>query len=59
MPLPEEPEKELYWRSEKTNTVNNKDVRPEFWWNRNNASKGGSTPYPTVTIDGFWEVPQT
>ena len=46
MPLPEETEKELYWRSEKTDTVRNKDGVYEFWWNRNNVSKGGSTPDP-------------
>ena len=46
MPLPEEPEKELYRRSEKTDPVNNKDGVYEFWWNRNNASQGGSTPDP-------------
>ena len=30
MPLPEEPEKELYRRSEKTDPVNNKDGVYEF-----------------------------
>ena len=29
--------------SEKIDTVNNKDGVYEFWWNRNNAFKGGST----------------
>ena len=46
MPLPEEPEKEFFRESEKTDTVNNKDGVYEFWWNRNNVSKGGSTPDP-------------
>ena len=57
MPLPEEPEKEFFRESEKTDTVNNKDGVYEFWWNRNNVSKGGSTPDP-VMIDGFWEDPK-
>ena len=43
MPLPEEPEKGLSLISEKTDTVNDKDGVYEFWWNRNNVSKGGST----------------
>ena len=46
MPLPEEPEKELSLRSEKTGPVKNKDGVYELWWNRNNVSKGGSTPDP-------------
>ena len=46
MPLPEEPEKELYWRSEKTGPVKNKDGVYEYWWDRNNVSKGGSTRDP-------------
>ena len=46
MPLPKEPEKEFFRESEKTDTVNNKDGVYEFWWNRNNDSKGGSTPDP-------------
>ena len=58
MPLPEKPQKELYWRSEKTGPVKNKDGVYEFWWNRNNASKGGSTPDP---CDDRWILrrPQT
>ena len=46
MPLPEKPQKELYWRSEKTGPVKNKDGVYEYWWDRNNASKGGSTRDP-------------
>ena len=46
MPLPKEPEKEFFRESEKTDTVNNKDGVYKFWWNRNNDSKGGSTPDP-------------
>ena len=58
MPLPEEPEKELYWRSEKTDTVNNMDEVYEFWWNRNHASKGGSTPDPLLRqLMDFEETP--
>ena len=56
MPLPKEPDKELSWRSEKTDTVNNMDEVYEFWWNRNHASKGGSTPYH-VLINGFSRRP--
>ena len=48
MPLPEEPEKELSSWSEKTGPVKNKDGVYEYWWNRNNASKGGSTPNPLL-----------
>ena len=48
MPLPKEPEKEFFRESEKTDTVNNKDWVYEFWWNRNHASKGGSTPDPVA-----------
>ena len=40
------PDKELSWRSKKTDTVNNMDGVYEFWWNRHHASKGGSTPDP-------------
>ena len=58
MPLPEEPEKELSLWFEKTATVENKDGVYEFWWNRNNDFKGGSTQTP-VMIDGFWGDPQT
>ena len=57
MPLPKEPEKEFFRESEKTDTVNNKDGVSEFWWNRNNDSKGGSTPDPEM-IDGFWGDPK-
>ena len=59
MLLPQEPEKELYWRSEKTGPVKNKDGVYEYWWDRNDVSKGGGTPDPPVTIDGFWENLQT
>ena len=54
MPLPEEPEKELSLRSEKTGTVKNKDGVYEFWWNHNHDFKGGS-PRPPGMVDGFWE----
>ena len=40
------PEKELSLWSEKTDTVNNKDGVYEYWWDRNNVSKGGSTRDP-------------
>ena len=46
MPLPEEPEKELSQEFEKTGPVKNKDGVYEYWWDRNHASKGGSTPDP-------------
>ena len=46
MPLPEEPEEDLSWRFEKTGPVKNKDGVYEYWWDRNHASKGGSTPNP-------------
>ena len=46
MPLPKEQEKELSWESEKTDTVKNKDGVFEYWWDRNDVSKGGSTPDP-------------
>ena len=57
MPLPEEQK----WRSylgeyEKTDTVNAKDGVHEFCWNRNHASKGGSTPYH-VLMNGFSRSP--
>ena len=55
MPLPEEPEKELSLRSEKTDPVKSKDGVYEFWWNCNHASKGGSTRDPG---DDRWR-PQT
>lgn len=51
MPLSEEPEKELYWRYEKNGPVKNKDGVYEYWWDRNDVSKGGSTPDPW---DGRW-----
>ena len=57
MPLPEEPEKELSLRSEKTGLVKNKDGVYEFWWNSNHASKGGSTLDPETNV-GFWEDPK-
>ena len=52
------PEKEFSQESEKTGTVNYKDGVYEFWWNRNHASKGGSTPDP---VDDQWILrrPQT
>ena len=58
MPLPEEPEKELSQEFEKTDTVKNKDGVYEYWWDRNNVSKGGSTPDP---CDDWWILrrPQT
>ena len=46
MPLPEELEKELSLRSEKTDPVKDKDGVYEYWCDRNHASKGGSTPDP-------------
>ena len=57
MPLPEEPDKELYWKSKKSGPVKNKDGVYEYWWDRN-VSKGGSTPDPTEMIDRFWEDPK-
>ena len=59
MPLLEEPKKELYWRSEKTDIVNNKDGVYEFWWNRNNGSKGGSTPDTVWWSMDFEKTPKT
>ena len=44
MPLPEEPREGICWESEKTGPVKNKDGVYEYWWDRNNVSKGGSTP---------------
>ena len=41
-------EKELSLRSEKADTINNMDEVYEFWWNRNHASKDGSTPNPLL-----------
>lgn len=60
MPLPEEQK----WRSylgeyEKTDTVNAKDGVHEFCWNRDHASKGGSTPYLLGWLMDFQEDPQT
>ena len=43
MPLPEEPREVTFREFEKTGPVKNKDGVYEYWWNRNNASKGGST----------------
>ena len=57
MPLPEKPQKELYWRSEKTGPVKNKDGVYELWWNRNNVSKGGSTPDPLWWSMDFEKTP--
>ena len=57
MPLPEEPEKELSLRSEKTGPVKNKDGVYEYWWDRNNVSKGGSTPDPLWWSMDFEKTP--
>ena len=57
MPLPEELEKELSWRSEKTDTANNKDGVYEFCWNRNHASKGSSTRDPRRRSRDFEKTP--
>ena len=46
MPLPEELREGISPRFEKIDAVKNKDGVYEFWWNRNNDSKGGSTPDP-------------
>ena len=58
MPLPEGPEKELSLWSEKTGPVKNKDGVYEYWWDRNDVSKAGSTPDPG---DDWWILrrPQT
>ena len=58
MPLPKEPEKELYWRSEKTGPVKNKDGVYEYWWDRNNPSKGGSTRDPLRRSMDFEKTPK-
>ena len=58
MPLPEEPEKEFSWEFVKTDTVKNKDGVCELWWNRNHASKGGSTPGPVWWSMDFEETPK-
>ena len=57
MPLPEEPEKELYWRSEKTGPVKNKDGVYDYWWDCNDVSKGGSTPEPLRRSMDFDKTP--
>ena len=57
MPLSKEPDKELSWQSKKTDTVNNMDEVYEFWWNRNHASKGGSTPDPLSWSMDFEKTP--
>ena len=57
MPLPEEPEKELYWRPEKNGSVKNKDGVYEYWWDRNHASKGGSTADPLWWSMDFEKFP--
>ena len=49
-------EKEFSRGSEKTDTVKNKGGVYEFWWNRNHASKGGSTPDPG---DDWWNFEET
>ena len=38
------PEKEIYPKNLRRLTLSKKDGVYEFWWNSNNASKGGSTP---------------
>ena len=58
MPLPKEPEKKFFRESEKTDTVNDKDGVYEFWWNRNNVSKGGSTPDPLWWSMDFEKTPK-
>ena len=58
MPLPKEPREGIFPRSEETDTVRNKDGVYEFWWNRNNASKGGSIP-DLVWWSMDFEDPQT
>ena len=57
MLLPQEPEKELYWRSEKTGPVKNKDGVYEYWWDRNDVSKGGSTQDPLRVSMDFEKTP--
>ena len=56
MPLPEEQERELYGKSEKTGPVKNKDAVYDYWWDRNNLSKGGSTRDPG---DDWWDFEET
>ena len=51
MPLPEESEKKFSREFEKTGPVKNKDGVYEYWWDRNDVSKGGSTPDPG---DDWW-----
>ena len=53
MPLPKEPEKELSLRFEKTGPVKNRDGVYEYWWDRNNLSKGGSTRDPLWWLMDF------
>ena len=57
MPLPEEPEEEFSREFEKTGPVKNKDGVYEYWWDRNNVSKGGSTPDPLLWSMDFEETP--
>ena len=57
MPLPEEHQRRSDpGEYEKTDTVNAKDGVHEYCWNRNHASKGGSTPY-LVLMNGFSRRP--
>ena len=58
MPLPEEPREGIILTIWEDGTVKNKDGVYEYWWDRNDVFKGGSTQTP-VMIDGFWEDPQT
>ena len=58
MPLPEEPKKELSLWSEKTDPVKNKDGVYEYWWDRNDVSKGGSSPDPLWWLMDFEETPK-
>ena len=57
MPLPEEPEKEFFRGSKKTDPVKNKDGVYEYWWDHNHVSKGGSTPYPLWWWMDFKKTP--
>ena len=56
MPLPEEPREGIILTIWEDGTVKNKDGVYEFWWNRNHASKGGSTPDPE---DDWWNFEET
>ena len=58
MPLPKEPEKEFFRESEKTDPVKDKDGVYEYWWDRNPASKGGSTPDPLWWSMDFAKTPK-